>query len=105
MAHPTNRFIAVSHSANHALALGATAPEPAGGSAGLAGGQGGPRAPLVTAGFGCLSGRHRCYDRIRALVGTPVPAVTRTGPSPGTWLTDVPRTWRTASAIPFMPWM
>ena len=44
-------------------------------------------------------------DRIRPLVGTPVPAVTRTGPSPGTWLTAVPRTWRTASAMPFMPWM
>jgi hypothetical protein len=34
--------------------------------------------------------------RIRALVGTPVPAVTRTGASLGTWLTAVPRTWRTA---------
>ena len=44
-------------------------------------------------------------DRMRPLVGTPVPAVTSTGPSPGTWLTEVPRTWRTASAMPFMPWM
>ena len=44
-------------------------------------------------------------ERIKPLVGTPVPAVTRTGPSPGTWLTEVPRTWRTASAMPFMPWM
>ena len=47
----------------------------------------------------------RRQDRIRPLVGTPVPAVTRTGPSPGTWLTEVPRIWRTASAMPFMPWM
>ena len=43
--------------------------------------------------------------RIRPLVGTPVPAVTSTGPSPGTWFTESPRTWRTASAMPFMPWM
>lgn len=40
---------------------------------------------------------------MRPLVGTPVPAVTSTGPSPGTWLTAVPRTWRTASAMPFIP--
>ena len=39
------------------------------------------------------------------LVGTPVPAVTSTCSAPSTWLTEVPRTWRTASAMPFMPWM
>src|SRR5580693_3090540 len=49
--------------------------------------------------------RSQDRDRMRPLVGTPVPAVTRTGPSPGTWLTAVPRIWRTASAMPFMPWM
>ncbi len=41
--------------------------------------------------------------RMSPLVGTPVPAVTSTGPSPGTWLTDVPRTCLTPSAMPFMP--
>jgi hypothetical protein len=45
------------------------------------------------------------WDRITPLVGTPVPAVTSTFWTSGTGLTDVPRTWRTASAIPFMPWM
>ncbi len=39
------------------------------------------------------------------LVGTPVPAVTSTCGTSGSWLTDVPRSWRTASAMPFMPWM
>ena len=39
------------------------------------------------------------HDRIKPLVGTPVPAVTRTGPSPGTWLTAVPRTWRTGLGL------
>src|SRR5580692_750453 len=43
--------------------------------------------------------------RIRPLVGTPVPAVTSTGPSPPTWFTEVPRICRTPSAMPFMPWM
>ena len=38
-------------------------------------------------------------------IGTPVPAVTRTCSTPGTWLTEVPRNWRTPSAIPFIPWM
>ena len=41
--------------------------------------------------------------RMRPLVGTPVPAVTSTGPSPGTWFTELPRTCLTASAMPFMP--
>jgi hypothetical protein len=45
----------------------------------------------------------RSTPRTRPLVGTPVPAVTTTCSSPATWLTDVPRTRRTASAIPFMP--
>ena len=36
-------------------------------------------------------------------VGTPVPAVTRTFSTEGTWLTEVPRTCRTPSAMPFMP--
>ena len=39
------------------------------------------------------------------LVGTPVPAVTSTCSTASTWLTEVPRTWRTPSAMPFMPWM
>ena len=43
--------------------------------------------------------------RIRPLVGTPVPAVTRTCSTSATWLHEVPRIWRTASAIPFIPWM
>ena len=43
--------------------------------------------------------------RISPLVGTPVPAVTSTWSTSGTGFTEVPRTWRTASAMPFMPWM
>ena len=39
------------------------------------------------------------------LVGTPVPAVTTTWSTSSTWLTALPRTWRTPSAMPFMPWM
>lgn len=38
------------------------------------------------------------------LVGTPVPAVARTCSTPGTRFTEQPRTWRTDSAMPFMPW-
>ena len=49
--------------------------------------------------------RGQAAPMTRPLVGTPVPAVTSTGPSPGTWLTEVPRTCLTASAIPFIPWM
>ena len=45
------------------------------------------------------------WDGFRALVGHPVPAVTSTCSTPGTWLHDVPRIWRTASVMPFMPWM
>src|SRR5580704_19532663 len=41
--------------------------------------------------------------RMSPLVGTPVPAVTSTWLTSGTWLTDVPRTWRTPSAMPFIP--
>ena len=44
-------------------------------------------------------------DRINPLVGTPVPAVTRRCSTSSTGLTEVPRTWRTPSAMPFMPWM
>ena len=54
---------------------------------------------------GGRDGRPQSGPSIRPLVGTPVPAVTSTGPSPLTWLTEVPRIWRTASAMPFMPWM
>ena len=43
--------------------------------------------------------------RMRPDVGTPVPAVTRTCSTSGTGFTDVPRSCRTPSAIPFMPWM
>src|ERR1700720_628682 len=43
--------------------------------------------------------------RISPDVGTPVPAVTSTCSTLSTWLTDVPRSWRTPSAMPFMPWM
>ncbi len=54
--------------------------------------------------------RHRRVDqrstpRMSPLVGTPVPDVTTTCSTDGTWFTPVPRTWRTPSAIPFMPWM
>jgi hypothetical protein len=45
------------------------------------------------------------YPRIRPEVGTPVPAVTSTCSTSGTGLTDVPRSCRTPSAMPFMPWM
>ena len=45
------------------------------------------------------------YVNGNPLVGTPVPAVTSTFSTPGTWFTDVPRTCRTPSAMPFMPWM
>ncbi len=48
---------------------------------------------------------HPASVRISPLVGTPVPAVTSTWGTSGSWLTDVPRSWRTASAMPFMPWM
>ena len=41
--------------------------------------------------------------RMSPLVGTPVPAVTSTWLTSGTWLTEVPRTWRTPSAMPFIP--
>ena len=46
-------------------------------------------------------------ESTRPLVGTPVPAVTSTwlDAAAATGLTEVPRTWRTASAMPFMPWM
>ena len=43
--------------------------------------------------------------RIRPLVGQPVPAVTSTCSTSSTWLHDVPRIWRTASVILFIPWM
>src|SRR6185312_6882101 len=43
--------------------------------------------------------------RISALVGTPVPEVTSTCSTSSTWLWDVPRTCRTPSVMPFMPWM
>ena len=43
--------------------------------------------------------------RMSPLVGHPVPAVTSTCSTSGTWLHDVPRICRTASAMPFMPWM
>ena len=45
------------------------------------------------------------YPRINPDVGTPVPAVTSTCSTSSTWLTDVPRSCRTPSAMPFMPWM
>jgi hypothetical protein len=47
----------------------------------------------------------RSRDSMSALVGTAVPAVTRTFSTFDTWFTDVPRTWRTPSAMPFMPWI
>ncbi len=47
----------------------------------------------------------RSTPRMSPLVGTPVPDVTTTCSTDGTWFTPVPRTWRTPSAIPFMPWM
>ena len=50
-------------------------------------------------------GAHRAGWRMRPLVGTPVPAVTTTFSTPSTWFTEVPRIWRTPSAMPFMPWM
>ncbi|SLJ81706.1 Uncharacterised protein [Mycobacteroides abscessus subsp. abscessus] len=34
-----------------------------------------------------------------------MPAVTTMFASPSTWFTDVPRICRTASVMPFMPWM
>src|SRR5690606_35522769 len=53
----------------------------------------------------CAAPAHPDAPRIRPLVGTPVPAVTSTlCTSPG-WFTDVPRSSRTASAMPFIPWM
>jgi hypothetical protein len=39
------------------------------------------------------------------LVGTPTPAVTSTQSFRAGWLTDVPRTSRTPSFTPLMPWM
>ena len=45
----------------------------------------------------------RSTPRTNPLVGTPVPAVTTTCSTSGTWLTEVPRTRRTPSAMPFMP--
>ena len=47
----------------------------------------------------------QALPKIKPLVGTPVPAVTSTLCTSATWLAAVPRTWRTASATPFMPWM
>src|SRR4051812_9727214 len=46
---------------------------------------------------------HLSTPNISADVGTPVPPVTSTCSTSATWLTDVPRTWRTPSAMPFMP--
>jgi hypothetical protein len=65
------------------------------------------------AGAGCTAGRRpsppgragRQADSTRALVGTPLPAVTSTFSTSGSWFAAVPRIWRTPSAIPFMPWM
>src|SRR5439155_10076151 len=48
---------------------------------------------------------YRSTPSTSPLVGTPVPAVTSTCSAPSTWLTDVPRTCRTPSAMPFIPWM
>ena len=42
---------------------------------------------------------------ISADVVTPVPPVTKTWSAHSTWFTDSPRTWRTPSAMPFIPWM
>ena len=59
--------------------------------------------------FGAQVDEHGDYSyswpKISPLVGTPVPAVTSTLRTWPTWLTAVPRTWRTASAMPFMPWI
>lgn len=41
--------------------------------------------------------------RTKPLVGTPVPAVTITLATSAGWFTDVPRTNRTPSAMPFIP--
>jgi hypothetical protein len=43
--------------------------------------------------------------RSSALVGTAVPAVTTMFSTSSTWLTAWPRSWRIASAMPFIPWM
>src|SRR5690606_11089621 len=52
------------------------------------------------------TGRHPgSAPRIRPLVGTPVPAVTSMCRTESGWLTEVLRTSRTPSAMPFMPWM
>ncbi len=48
---------------------------------------------------------HWSFPRMMPLVGTPTPEVTSTCSTSGTWLIAVPRTWRTPSAIPLMPWM
>src|SRR5699024_3104091 len=58
--------------------------------------------------WGWGAGRARAVDqtvRTSPEVGTPVPAVTMSFSAPGTWFTDWPRSWRTPSAMPFMPWM
>ena len=47
----------------------------------------------------------QALPKIKPLVGTPVPAVASTFSTFATWFTAVPRTWRTISAIPFMPWI
>ncbi len=47
----------------------------------------------------------KAHPRMSPDVGTPVPAVTSTCSTSGTGFTEVPRSWRTPSAMPFMPWM
>ena len=50
------------------------------------------------------AGSRQSLARIRALVGTPAPEVTRHKLASRTWLVLVPRTWRTPSRIRLKPW-
>ena len=55
-----------------------------------------------------IHGMNGIAEGVRQLRGTsvnPVPDVTSTFSTSSTWLQEVPRTWRTPSVMPFMPWM
>ena len=64
-----------------------------------------PVPPVHLSVSGQTSVSRETQPRISPEVGTPVPAVTSTCSTSGTWLTEVPRSCRTPSAMPFMPWM
>ena len=62
-----------------------------------------PDGPLAERATDPVPRAHAASPSTSPLVGTPVPAVTTTWWTSAGWLTEEPRTSRTASAMPFIP--